>query len=172
MVAAELPVVHAYAARRVIDPEDVAAEVFATAWRHRAKLPDPPRAWLLRTASNHVLHAARSQWRRTRLAERVGSAETVPVVGDHADAVSSRLDAVHEIDAAMVALRPADREILRLHAWEQLGVAELAYVLGCTQVAAKVRLHRACRRLAAQLGSAAPTASEPSGYRRLSEALR
>ena len=149
MVADELPVVRAYAARRVGDPDDVAAEVFAAAWRHRRKLPDPVRPWLLRTASNHILHVGRSISRRARLAERAAIVGDALVVGDHADAVSSRLDAANDIDAAMAQLRPSDQEILRLHAWEHLAITELAYVLGCTQVAAKVRLHRANRRLAA-----------------------
>jgi len=168
MVAAELPVIRAYAARRVRDPDDVAAEVFAAAWRHRKKLPEPVRPWLLRTASNHILHVGRSVHRRARLAERAASMGDTPVVGDHADAVSSRLDAANDIDAAMGELKASDQEILRLHAWEHLTVAELGYVLGCTQVAAKVRLHRATRRLATAVLAARSVASltthpEPTG---------
>ena len=51
------------------------------------------------------------------------------------------------ITAALTRLSPADQEVLRLAAWEQLDTAALAYVLECSEVAARVRLHRATRRL-------------------------
>jgi RNA polymerase sigma-70 factor (ECF subfamily) len=168
MVADELPVVLAYASRRVRDPDDVAAEVFATAWRHRDKLPNAVRPWLLRTASHQIMHATRSVRRRAMLADRAANLGAAPIVGDHAETVSSQLDAANKIDAAMVNLRPSDREILRLHAWEQLNIAEISYILECSHVAAKVRLHRANRRLAALViaasappGTATPTTSMP-----------
>jgi hypothetical protein len=44
-------------------------------------------------------------------------------------------------------LSVADQEVLRLAAWEQLDTPALAYVLECSEVAARVRLHRATRRL-------------------------
>ena len=57
----------------------------------------------------------------------------------------------------MARLSEIDREILRLVGWEQLTVAEAAIVLGSTRTAAKVRLHRARRRLAALLTMSVPT---------------
>lgn len=142
--------VWSYAARRVGDPDDVVSEVFATAWRNRSRLPDPPDAWLLRTASNYVLHANRSYARRSRLFTRASSVR-LDNIGDHADQVVSNIDAQVGVRAALRQLSPADREVLTLSAWEQLGPIELAIVLDCTPAAAKVRLHRARRRLAAIL---------------------
>lgn len=160
--------VWAYAARRVPDPDDVVAEVFITAWRHRHQLPDPPIGWLLRTAHHHVLHAHRASTRQTRLAERVaGGAPTA--TGDPADAVTARLDARDRVTRALDLLRPTDRDLLTLTAWDQLASADLATVLDCTPLAARVRLHRARRRLAVVLDqldrldaahSRSPTASE------------
>jgi RNA polymerase sigma-70 factor (ECF subfamily) len=49
---------------------------------------------------------------------------------------------------ALDSLSPADRELLRLIAWEQLSATEAGYVLGCSEAAARVRLHRARGRLA------------------------
>lgn len=164
MVAVTLPRVTAYVRRRARDPDDVVAEVFATAWRHRHDLPDPALPWLLRVASHQVLHADRSEMRRRRLGERV--AGTGPAVEpDHATGTVARLDAVARVDAALERLSPLDREVLRLSAWEELTPTDLAVVLACSTTAAKVRLHRARRRFAAALllvdharaGAAAPT---------------
>jgi RNA polymerase sigma-70 factor (ECF subfamily) len=47
---------------------------------------------------------------------------------------------------ALARLSERDREVLRLAAWEQLTIAELAVALRTSQAAAKVRLHRARRR--------------------------
>jgi RNA polymerase sigma-70 factor, ECF subfamily len=51
--------------------------------------------------------------------------------------------------AAVDRLGPADREVLRLVAWEGLTPAELAVALGVRPGTARVRLHRARRALAA-----------------------
>ena len=63
---AHLGEVTAYAARRgSLDPEGVAAETMAIAWRKLADVPeDDPRPWLYATARN-LLHA---EWRRRRRA--------------------------------------------------------------------------------------------------------
>lgn len=154
MVAAELPVVTAYARRRVRDPDDVVSEVFATAWRHRDRLPDPVRPWLLRVASHQILHTDRSEMRRRALIARVVGGDDPRPEADHADTTVERLDAGARVDAALARLRPLDREVLRLAAWEQLSPPEMAVVLDCTVTAAKVRLHRARRRFAAALDDA------------------
>src|SRR4051794_29200699 len=64
-----------YTARRVpaADVDDVLAEVFATAWQHKDRVPDPPLPWLYRTASHHVLHVYRARGRRDRLAQRLAA---------------------------------------------------------------------------------------------------
>ena len=49
--------------------------------------------------------------------------------------------------SALAGLRPDDREVLRLAAWEGLDPREMGLVLGCSPNAAAIRLHRARRRL-------------------------
>ncbi|MFI7634921.1 RNA polymerase sigma factor [Nonomuraea sp. NPDC049400] len=49
-----------------------------------------------------------------------------------------------------------DRELLALVAWEGLSGAEIAKVLGCSRGAARIRLHRARKRLAKELADLDP----------------
>jgi RNA polymerase sigma-70 factor (ECF subfamily) len=53
---------------------------------------------------------------------------------------------------AIERLRPVDREVLELVMWEGLTHAEAAQVLGCSTNAVAVRLHKARKRLQAELG--------------------
>jgi RNA polymerase sigma-70 factor, ECF subfamily len=63
--------------------------------------------------------------------------------------VASGVDASAVIASQLPKLSTADQELLRLHAWDDLPVSEIAFVLSSTETAVKVRLHRARRRLAA-----------------------
>ncbi|MDX1690580.1 MAG: sigma-70 family RNA polymerase sigma factor, partial [Acidimicrobiia bacterium] len=99
-------------------------------------------------ARNIVRNAERSRRRRERLAAKAASAAP-------ATATSSP-ERDPEVLAALGRLRATDREILRLHAWEDLGPSEIATVLNISAGAAKVRLHRARRRLAAELDQKDP----------------
>lgn len=141
----------AYARRRTDDADDVVAEVFATAWRSRARVPDEPVPWLLRTASHHLLHEERTRRRRRELNRKIHQ-EPATHVDDPADSVAARQDASRLILSALALLSPLDQEVLRLAVWEQLATPEIAYVLGASEVAVRVRLHRATRRLGALLG--------------------
>lgn len=149
-------VVLAYARRRA---DDVVAEVFGTAWRSRSRVPDEPLPWLLRAAGNHTLHAKRSYSRRIRLQVRaVAGSEPTP---DHADAVAGRQDAHVLVTQAIAELGSYDQEILRLMAWEQLTIDQVASVLGCSSGAARVRLHRARRRFEGALTKAQKPVAHP-----------
>jgi RNA polymerase sigma-70 factor (ECF subfamily) len=53
--------------------------------------------------------------------------------------------------AALARLRPDDRELLMLIAWEGLDATQAAAVLGCSRQALDTRLHRARARLRAEL---------------------
>ena len=70
-----------------------------------------------------------------------------------------------ELAVALAALTPVEREVLLLHAWEELDRGEIAAALGCSTANVSVRLHRAKRRfervLAAQEVTSQPiTTSE------------
>lgn len=144
-VFSHLGEVTAYARRRgSADADAIAAETMTIAWRRLADIPkDDPRPWLYATARNLVLAEARRAARRTRLRE--------------ADAFFPAPDLAEldpQLDAAMRALGPADREALLLVAWEELSPAQAAHALGVSATAFRVRLLRARRRLRAHLDAA------------------
>lgn len=140
-----------YARRRVaaVDAADVVAEVFAAAWRHRDRLPDPVEPWLYRTAWNALLHQFRGARRHAALVVRLHN-EREPHVHASEDHAGER------IRAALARLRPIDQELLRLAYWEELDAAQIAYIVGGTPASVRVRLHRARKRLAARLAPADP----------------
>jgi RNA polymerase sigma-70 factor, ECF subfamily len=153
----------AYAVRRAAtadDAADVVAEAFLVAWRRGADVPsgDAARLWLYGVARRTLANQRRGERRRTRLAARM-RAEMPAVL---AAALPSPTAADHEVLTAIAALRESDREVLLLSAWEQLSPAEIAEVLGISPLAVRSRLHRARRRVQAQLGGPDPdTASIP-----------
>ena len=139
----------AYAARRssFAEAEDIAAETFAVAWRRWPSAPpDAVRPWLFGIARKVVANSNRSLRRRNRLSAKMSSLGELPgndpQYGEHADVVQ-----------ALNALPASQREIIRLHCWEDLAVSEIAVVLGCSTNAASIRLHRAKRHLAQALAT-------------------
>jgi RNA polymerase sigma factor (sigma-70 family) len=132
----------AYTLRRtpsVPDAEDAAAETFVIAWRRRDGRPDEPLPWLYAIARRVLANQRRAGDRRARLLQRVRSQpQDVPTPftrGTEGPAL-----------VALRRLRPDDQELLRLVAWEGLGHAEIAVVLGISVNAVAIRLHRARRR--------------------------
>ncbi|MEW2305442.1 sigma-70 family RNA polymerase sigma factor [Streptomyces sp. NPDC006655] len=149
-----------YVARRLdgrtSEVEEVVADVFTVAWRRRADLPAAPLPWLYGVARNCLANAVRGYGRRRRLLDRLGNDETA-----HGRHVMDSPDTerpgawVHE---ALARLSPADQEVLRLAAWEDLGVDEIAVALDCGSRAAAMRLHRARGRLRAEIDRLRPPA--------------
>ncbi|MBS1195546.1 MAG: polymerase, sigma-24 subunit, subfamily [Actinobacteria bacterium] len=141
LFARHYPAVFRYAGRRLGREEaaDAAAEAFTVAWRKISHVPPEPETlpWLYGVARRVVANAERGRHRRERLAARAASeaAET------HSGADPAG------VLGALQGLRPDDREVLRLAAWEGLGPRELGLALGCSPNAAAIRLHRARRRL-------------------------
>lgn len=155
------PAILAFACRRVptADADDVVADVFVIAWRRRADIPgDRVLSWLYGVATREVLHHYRSDLRRKTLDTRASRLE--PAAVDHFAAVDARLSAEPPIRRAMSRLSEPDAEVLRLWAWEQLEPADIARALAISPVSARVRLHRARRRLEAHLRAAGSTAGD------------
>jgi RNA polymerase sigma-70 factor (ECF subfamily) len=151
----------AYAIRRTDRPgdaDDVAAETFAVAWRRIGQAPaeEFELAWLYAIAGRVLANQRRSQRRLTALRSRLRA--VVPAAPPR-DEAESRAEA-QEVLAAIVELKPQEREILRLVAWEGLTNAELGVALGCSENAAAIRLHRSRKRLAEQLAKGI----EPAGH--------
>lgn len=131
-----------FCARRCASPEDAeeaAVSVFAVAWRRWGEVPPPPedRLWLFGVARRVLANEERGRRRRSRLLARLAS-EPAPPPADLGVSLG-------ESDAAVAlrSLRPADRELLLLNAWEDLAVVEIAKVLGVSAPVVSRRLHRA-----------------------------
>jgi RNA polymerase sigma-70 factor (ECF subfamily) len=145
----------AYARRRVGADvaQDVVAETFLAAWSNLDELPPRPLPWLYRTAHFAVANQRRTLARRGRLDDRarllLAGGE---IAGDHSELIAADM----ELAAAFRSLSEADREILRLAAWEGLTVTAIGTVMGCSAVAAKARLYRARQRLSSKLGADLP----------------
>lgn len=133
--------IHAYAARRVgVDAADeVAAETFLVAWRRYDAIPAEPLPWLYGVARNVTLRHQAAVGRRRQAQHALERERPAPA------AVAGTGDP--RLWQAWERLRPSDREILALIAWEELTVADAARALGCSPPVFSVRLHRARRRL-------------------------
>jgi RNA polymerase sigma-70 factor (ECF subfamily) len=146
--------IFAFAARRVPgreSAEDVVADTFAIAWRRRDRIPEETLPWLYAIAGNVIANQYRSSHRRHNLDERLAREASVAAPGtDPADSLGGR----DELAAALARLEEAEREVLRLVAWEGLSTRDGARVVGCSPGAFRVRLHRARRKLAKELKTA------------------
>jgi RNA polymerase sigma-70 factor (ECF subfamily) len=136
-----------YLARRT-DPttaEDVLADVLLVLWRRLDVLPPAALPYAYGVARNCLANAERSRRRQQRVAAKVAALDppraVVPL-----DVPDPR------VAAALERLRPAEAELLRLWAWEELAPSEIAAVLGITANAASIRLHRAREKLKDQIG--------------------
>jgi len=133
--------VRRFLARRT-DPDtadDVLADTLLVLWRRLDDVPagDEALPWTYAVARNALANAERGARRQRRLAHRI-------TVVDPPVEAAPEPDPGHErVTAALGRLRPDEAELLRLWAWEQLGPAEIATVLGLTPNAVSIRLHRA-----------------------------
>jgi RNA polymerase sigma-70 factor (ECF subfamily) len=149
---AESRAVLGYALRRVRareDAADVVAETFLVAWRRIDDVPvgREARLWLFGVARRVWANHARGDRRRHRLAERLRENLMTELGSDEAHDTG----VVALVRQAMTALDDRDREILQLTSWEGLTPAELATVLSIPAATARSRLHRARKRLKAEL---------------------
>lgn len=153
--------VHRFIARRVGKAlaDDLAAEVFATAYRRRAAyLPERGslRSWLYGIAANVVRRHWRDEQQLLELDARVArdGLGLLPAA-QFADAADERLIAATlapTIARALAALSRQQREVLLLYVWADLSHEEIAAALGIALGTARSRLSRARAALRAQLG--------------------
>ena len=151
-----LAAVSAYVRRRTAadDAADIVSDTFLVCWQKLERVPAEPLPWLYAVARNTLANHRRSAARRQT------PLPAVEIAGDPA------LPGDPILGIAFARIAEADREVLRLVAWEGLSIGAAAAVLGCSPVACRVRLHRAKRRLASRLqeletASAAASSSLP-----------
>lgn len=138
-----LPAISRYLARRVERQhvEDLAADVFALAWRKRdgvttgEELP-----WLYRIAANLVANHRRKQAATASFIASLRPADSAPAADDI-------VIADQQLATAWKQLKAKDREVLALAVFEDLPVAAIASALGVSANAVSIRLHRARKQL-------------------------
>jgi RNA polymerase sigma-70 factor (ECF subfamily) len=139
----------------VLDPEvaaDLLAETFAVAYERRRRFRDigrPGGAWLYGIAAKELSHWFRRQEVERRAVRRLGV--QVPPLDDESIA---RIEALADIDqhrealaAALDQISGGEREAVQLRVVDELGYAEIATRLDCTEGAARRRVHRGLARL-------------------------
>lgn len=134
--------------------EEIAADVFRVVWQKWADDSHPDLPYLLTVARNLVGNAYRSRDRQQALQVKLRTT-AVERYGDNSENVA--------VQDAMDRLRAKDREVLQLAYWDDLGTAEIARVLNCSESAAKVRLHRARVAFRKQLPAGAETTTQKMG---------
>lgn len=133
-----------YLARRTDreSAQDVLAEAFLVIWRRLDDVPTHAALpWCYSVARNCLANEQRAARRRLGLVSRLARLSPAPELDTTPDLPDP------ELHQALAALRPQDRDLLMLWAWEDLRPAEIAVVLGITVNAVHVRLHRARGRL-------------------------
>lgn len=145
--------------RNAADAQDVAQDAFIKLLRSTASFHDDDhlRAWLLRAAHDSCVDLHRQAWRR-----RVETREDMASVADRAmmdPAIEQVMD--HPVWAAMERLPDKLRCALHLRYVEGYSTAEVADIMGCTETAARTRLHRGRKKLAAELARLDPAGRTP-----------
>ena len=158
-----LPAVRRFVARRVSDPHlaaDLTSDVFLAAIDAASSYrPDRgvPAAWLSGIARRVVASEVRRQVGERKATRRVAARRLLDP--DSLARMEERLDAEREVRAlygAIARLPERDRALLELVAIDGLEVADAAVVLGIKPGTARVRLHRARRRVQAQIPVPSP----------------
>lgn len=156
---------YAYALRRASpeDAEEVVAETFVVAWRRWDDAPrDHVRPWLYGIARRILANQRRGRARQKRLLERMQGWRALRS-SPAAEAYGIARSESEQLYRAWRQLRPEDRELLLLAAWEQLDHHGIAEVVGCSPGTARVRLHRARKRLRSQLDRLTGEAGDDGG---------
>lgn len=148
---------------RVHDAEDVTAAAFFELWRKRrsVRLVDGSiLPWLLVTAVNLARNQSRGAARYRRLIDSLPREETVNAESVAVTNVQTELLGVR-LTEALGRVPAADAALLVLTVLDELSVSDAALAIGIKPGAARMRLHRARRRLQVDLGDERPLSSHP-----------
>ena len=124
------------------EAEDVTSETFVRAWARRDRLrTETLKAYLLAIARNVYLCNTMKRTNHHPLSEEMPDSAPDPQLQ-----TSARMELDHVTDA-ITKLPETDRLALVLRTEHALAYAEIARVLGISEGAARVKIHRARRRL-------------------------
>ena len=150
--------VQRFLARRVSDPQlvaDLTAEVFLAAIVG-AESYDPARgasrAWLYGIARHALASRLRRDARERSAMHRISARDLLD--DDDIERLLERIGSESQTRALLRGLDrlpPSERSVLELVAVDELALAEAARLLGIRRATARVRLHRARRRMRSQL---------------------
>jgi RNA polymerase sigma-70 factor, ECF subfamily len=145
----------AYFYRRVLDAEvaaDLLAETFAVAFERRHRFRDvgrPGGAWLYGIAAKELSHWFRRQEVERRAVRRMGL-QVPPLDAESIARIEALVDADEHraaLSAALDQMTGGERDAVRLRVVGELGYTEIAARLGCSEGAARRRVHRGLSRL-------------------------
>lgn len=136
--------VGAYLARRAgrEAAEDLLGEVWVAAFESRRSYDRSfaeARPWLYGVALNRLRH----YWRSRPAEDLVSDVTSLATGWDPWSAVDAGVDSRPVLRAALARLKPEEREVLTLVAWEDLTVADAARALGMPAGTARRLLHQA-----------------------------
>jgi len=142
------PEVLRFIARRLIPPdftraEEIAHDTFTQLWQRKDNLPKDlgeTRAWLFTVARNFLIKSNARGFRSRELSVQI-SDEAFGFIPDPVDRIGAqglRID----LAAAWRQLTPAEQEIISLTYWDELSSTEAGKVLGISDRAYRIRLHR------------------------------
>jgi len=132
--------------------EDATADVFAAALRawHRVERPAGVRLWLFGIARHIVANHYRAVRRRDRLHQLLRRRHRTSAVADPEAAVELR-DDVRRVGAAIATLKRRDQILLGLRVSSDMSHGDIAQVMGMSEKAVRVAIHRAVKKVRHQL---------------------
>lgn len=143
------------------DAEDLTQETFIRAYRYlnRVDADRPFKNWIYRVATNIGLNALRSKRRRGEIVS-LDSYDREPILRDafvsKVETGSERVERNelrHALGAAMEHLPRRSAALVHLHYYEGMTIREASGIVGLSENAGKVALHRARRQLREWLAS-------------------
>ena len=128
------------------EAEDAVGDSLERAWRNLDRVREPAdfRAWFYQILVNNC----RDRMRRRRIVRFVALEGADEVAGE--DQFQAVLDR-HQVGSLLDVLPPDERAIVILHYWADLRLEDVAKRLGWPTGTVKSRLHRALRRLRADI---------------------
>ncbi len=129
---------------------DLTAEVFAHAWTARGRFRDEIQGsalpWLLGISRNVLRASLRKRELQSKGRKRLGMPTSIGEDQGY-EAVEDRLSFSSAVIRAFADLPESERHLLILRLVEERPYREIAHRLGCTPVAARLRVSRSLRRL-------------------------